>query len=217
MTQEQVRKGNGPQSDRAGRSRMPDPQAGDGAANPTSFLTDVATLRQRAREHIGEGAVTASYALPTQTVVRVLNDALATEIVCVLRYRRHYYMAEGIHSESVKAEFLEHANEEQAHADRLALRIVQLGGEPDLAPEGLASRSHSQYVEGHSLREMIVEDLVAERIAIDSYREIVQWLGDRDPTTRKLMEEILASEEEHADDLVSLLTGMPKEPSGGND
>ena len=149
--------------------------------------------------------------MPAEQVVKVLNDALATEIVCVLRYRRHYYMAQGIHSESVKAEFLEHANEEQAHADRIAERIVQLGGAPDLSPEGLASRSHAQYVEGRTLREMIVEDLVAERIAIDSYREIAQWLGDRDSTTRKLMEEILAAEEEHADDLVSLLAGMPKD------
>jgi bacterioferritin len=185
-------------------------------ANETPFLTDVATLRQRARQHIDEGAVTATYGLPPEQVVKVLNDALATEIVCVLRYRRHYYMAEGIHSESVKSEFLEHANEEQAHADRIAERIVQLGGEPDLSPDGLSSRSHAQYVEGRNLREMIVEDLVAERIAIDSYREIAKWLGDRDSTTRKMMEEILASEEEHADDLVSLLAGMPKE-GGGND
>jgi bacterioferritin len=183
----------------------------DTRVGDTPFLTDVATLRKRAREHIDEGAVTSSYAMPAEQVVKVLNDALATEIVCVLRYRRHYYMAQGIHSESVKAEFLEHANEEQAHADRLAERIVQLGGAPDLSPEGLASRSHAQYVEGRTLREMIVEDLVAERIAIDSYREIAQWLGDRDSTTRKMMEEILAAEEEHADDLVSLLAGMPKD------
>jgi bacterioferritin len=172
----------------------------DTRVGDTPFLTDVATLRKRAREHIDEGAVTSSYAMPAEQVVKVLNDALATEIVCVLRYRRHYYMAQGIHAESVKAEFLEHANEEQAHADRLAERIVQL-----------ASRSHAQYVEGRTLREMIVEDLVAERIAIDSYREIAQWLGDRDSTTRKMMEEILAAEEEHADDLVSLLAGMPKD------
>lgn len=190
-----------------GADTVPDRNAG---ASETPFLTDVATLRERARQHIDEGAVTASYALPTETVVQVLNDALATEIVCVLRYKRHYFMAEGIHSESVKNEFLEHANEEQAHADRIAERIVQLGGEPDFSPDGLASRSHSQYVAGASLREMIVEDLVAERIAIDSYREIAQWLGDRDSTTRKMMEEILASEEEHADDLNSLLAGMPK-------
>jgi bacterioferritin len=183
--------------------------AGGGSVTPpTPFVTDVAALRERARKHIDEGAVTATYALPTDTVVKVLNDALATEIVCVLRYRRHYYMAKGIHSESVKAEFLEHANDEQVHADRLAERIVQLGGEPDLAPEGLAARAHSQYVEGQTLREMMVEDLVAERIAIDSYREIIQWLGEHDSTTRKMMEEILAAEEEHADDLVSLLDGM---------
>ena len=190
--------------------------AGGGAQPPseTPFLSDVATLRERARKHIDEGAVTATYGLPAEIVVKVLNDALATEIVCVLRYRRHYYMAKGIHSESVKAEFLEHANDEQVHADRLAERIVQLGGEPDLAPEGLAARAHSQYVPGETLREMMVEDLVAERIAIDSYREIIQWLGDRDSTTRKMMEEILASEEEHADDLVSLLAGMPKAVNG---
>lgn len=188
---------------------------GDGAgAIETPFLTDVSTLRQRARQHIDEGAVTSSYALPTETVVQVLNDALATELVCVLRYKRHYFMAEGIHSESVKSEFLEHATEEQAHADRIAERIVQLGGEPDFSPDGLASRSHAQYVEGTTLREMIVEDLVAERIAIDSYREIAQWLGDRDSTTRKMVEEILASEEEHADDLNSLLAGMPKSEGG---
>jgi bacterioferritin len=141
-------------------------------------------------------------------VVKVLNEALATEIVCVLRYKRHYYMAQGIHSESVKAEFLEHANEEQVHADTISERIVQLGGEPDLDPEGLTSRSHSQYVEGTSLVDMIKEDLVAERIAIDSYREIVQWLGGKDSTTRRIMEEILAKEEEHAEDLNSLLQNI---------
>jgi len=180
----------------------------DTRANDAPFLTDVATLRKRAREHIEQGAVTSSYALDADTVCKVLNDALATEIVCVLRYRRHYYMAAGIHSESVRSEFLEHANEEQEHADRIAERIVQLGGEPDLDPAGLLSRSHSEYVEGETLRDMIREDLVAERIAIDSYREIVAWIGGKDPTTRKLMEEILEKEEEHAEDLSSLLAQM---------
>jgi bacterioferritin len=175
----------------------------------TPFLTDVQTLRQRARQHIEEGAVTSNYALDPALVCKVLNEALATEIVCVLRYKRHYFMAKGIHSESVKSEFLEHANEEQQHADQIAERIVQLGGEPDLNPEGLTSRSHSQYDASEGLREMLREDLVAERIAIESYREIAQWLGDRDSTTRKLIEEILATEEEHADDIVSLLEGLP--------
>jgi bacterioferritin len=179
-----------------------------GAAQP--FLTDVKALRQRARENIERGAVTANYAADAKAVCKVLNDALATEIVCVLRYRRHYYMASGIHSEAVKEEFLAHANEEQAHADLIAGRIVQLGGEPDLDPEGLASRSHSQYAEGTSLRDMIREDLVAERIAIESYREIVKWLGERDPTTRRIMEEILAKEEEHAEDMSTLLQKIPE-------
>ena len=179
-----------------------------GSASSTPFLTDVATLRARAREHIEEGAVTADYGLDRTQVCNVLNAALATEIVCVLRYRRHYFMAQGLASEAVKAEFLEHANEEQAHADEIAERIVQLGGEPDLDPAGLATRSHSEYVPGTSLREMIREDLVAERIAIESYREIILWLGNGDPTTRKMLEEILAKEEEHADDMSSLLTGL---------
>jgi len=174
----------------------------------TPFLTDVKTLRERARQHIEEGAVTAGYGADRDTVVKVLNDALATELVCVLRYRRHYFMAQGIHSESVKTEFLEHANEEQQHADQIAERIVQLGGAPDFNPEGLAMRSHSQYVEGKSLVDMIKEDLVAERIAIDSYREIAKWLEGKDSTTRRIMEEILAKEEEHADDLATLLAGI---------
>ena len=181
----------------------------DTQSTSTPFVSDVAALRRRAREHIEQGAVTATYGLDAQQVCKVLNDALATEIVCVLRYRRHYYMASGIHSESVKAEFLEHANEEQEHADRIAERIVQLGGEPDLNPEGLLSRSHSEYVEGKTLRDMLREDLVAERIAIDSYREIVAWLQGKDSTTRRIMEEILAKEEEHAEDLSSLLAAMP--------
>jgi bacterioferritin len=172
------------------------------------FLSDVQTLRQRARQAIEEGAVTQGYDADRQQVCRVLNEALATEIVCVLRYKRHYFMADGLSAESVKAEFFEHANEEQAHADRIAERIVQLGGEPDLDPKNLASRSHAEYVEGETLVDMIKEDLVAERIAIESYREIVAWLGASDTTTRRMVEEILAAEEEHADDLVSLLRGL---------
>jgi bacterioferritin len=180
------------------------------SSGDTPFLTDVQTLRQRARQHIEQGALTASYGADRDTVVKVLNEALATEIVCTLRYRRHYYMAQGIASESVKAEFLQHANEEQAHADQIAERIVQLGGEPDFNPEGLAMRSHAQYVEGKNLVDMIREDLVAERIAIDSYREIAQWLTGKDSTTRRIMEEILAKEEEHAEDLNSMLQDMGK-------
>ena len=185
------------------------PGAPAAAGTETPFLSDVQALRQRARQQMEEGAVTSNYALDAKLVCKVLNDALATEIVCVLRYKRHYFMAKGIHSESVKSEFLEHANEEQQHADEIAERIVQLGGEPNLDPEGLTSRSHSQYDESEGLKQMLREDLVAERIAIESYREIVQWLGDKDPTTRRLMEEILATEEEHADDIVSLLEGLP--------
>ena len=174
------------------------------------FLTDIKTLRERARQHIEKGAVTDGYKADRKTVIKVLNESLATEIVCVLRYKRHYFMASGIHAEGVAAEFLQHANEEQGHADLIAARIVQLGGEPNFNPEGLLSRSHAEYVEGDTLIDMIKEDLVAERIAIDSYREIVQYLGNDDPTTRRMMEGILAMEEEHADDLVSLLNEMGK-------
>lgn len=170
------------------------------------FLTDIKTLRERARQHIDDGAVTAGYDAERNTVINILNDALATEIVCTLRYRRHYFMAKGPTSKSVAAEFLAHSNEEQGHADQIAERIVQLGGEPNFSPEGLLTRSHAEYVEGASLTDMIKENLVAERIAIDSYREIVQYLGDKDPTTRRMMEEILAVEEEHADDMSDLLS-----------
>ena len=177
------------------------------------FLSDVEELRRRARQHIGDGAVTAGYGADREKVVAVLNEALATEIVCVLRYKRHYFMATGIHANAVAQEFQEHAAEEQGHADRIAGRITQLGGEPNFNPEGLASRSHSQYVEGESLVDMIREDLVAERIAIDSYSEIVRFLGDRDVTTRRMMEEILQNEEEHADDLRDLLATLdPTQP-----
>ena len=169
------------------------------------FLTDIKTLRERARQHIQNGAITEGYSADRETVVKLLNEALATEIVCVLRYKRHHYMASGIHAESVATEFLEHANEEQGHADSIAQRIVQLKGAPNFNPEGLLSRSHAEYVEGETLTDMIKEDLVAERIAIDSYREMINYFGTDDPTSRRLMEEILAVEEEHADDLVNLL------------
>ena len=172
------------------------------------FLTDIKTLRERARQHIENGAVTQGYSADRETVIKLLNEALATEIVCVLRYRRHYFMAAGINAESVASEFLIHSNEEQGHADQIAQRIVQLKGEPNLNPEGLLTRSHAEYVEGTSLVEMIKEDLVAERIAIDSYREMITYFGNTDPTSRRLMEEILAVEEEHADDLVTLLEHM---------
>jgi bacterioferritin len=169
------------------------------------FLSDIQTLRKRAREHIEQGAVTQGYNADRETVLKLLNEALATELICVLRYKRHHFMATGIHSQSVAAEFLQHANEEQGHADEIAARIVQLGGAPNFSPDGLASRSHAEYVEGETLVDMIKEDLVAERIAIDSYREMVQYCGNNDPTTRRMLEGILAVEEEHADDLVSLL------------
>lgn len=169
------------------------------------FLTDIKTLRERARKHIENGAITEGYKGDRETAIKILNEALATEIVCVLRYRRHYFTASGIHAEGVAAEFLQHANEEQGHADLIARRIVQLNGAPDFNPAGLVTRSHAEYVEGDTLLDMIKEDLVAERIAIDSYREMITYFGNDDPTSRRLMEEILAVEEEHADDLVSLL------------
>ncbi len=169
------------------------------------FLTDIKTLRKRARQHIEQGAITPGYKGNRETVVRLLNEALATEIVCILRYKRHYFMASGINATSVAQEFLQHANEEQMHADQIAQRIVQLAGEPNFSPEGLLTRSHAEYVEGETLIGMIKEDLVAERIAIDSYREMIAYLGNDDPTTRRMMEGILAMEKEHADDLVSLL------------
>src|ERR1041385_1475797 len=172
------------------------------------FLTDIKTLRDRARKHIENGAVTEGYSADRETVIKLLNEALATEIVCVLRYRRHYFMATGINAESVAAEFLQHSNEEQGHADEIAQRIVQLKGEPNFNPDGLLTRSHAEYQEGTSLVDMIKEDLVAERIAIDSYREMITYFGNDDPTSRRMMEGILAVEEEHADDLVSMLEKM---------
>jgi bacterioferritin len=171
----------------------------------SSFLTDVKTLRDRARQHIEAGAVTAGYKIDRDAAIKLLNDALATELVCVLRYKRHYFTASGIHAQAVADEFLEHANQEQGHADEIAARIVQLGGQPNFSPEGMLTRSHSEYVETDSLLEMIRENLVAERIAIDSYREMIRYFGDDDPTSRRMMEGILAVEEEHADDLSGLL------------
>jgi bacterioferritin len=171
----------------------------------SNFLTDVKTLRARARKHIEQGAITPGYKADREAVVKMLNEALATEIICVLRYKRHYFMASGINAQSVAAEFLQHASEEQAHADEIAQRIVQLGGEPNLSPDGLSTRAHSEYVEGVGLIDMIKEDLVAERIAIDSYREMIGYLGNDDSTTRRMLEGILAMEEEHAEDLVTLL------------
>ena len=183
-------------------------QTGARAVSDKPFLTDIKTLRERARKHIENGAITEGYSADRDTVVKLLNEALATEIICVLRYKRHYFMATGINAESVAAEFLQHANEEQGHADQIAQRIVQLGGAPNFNPDGLTTRSHAEYVEGETLVDMIREDLVAERIAIDSYREMINYVNTDDPTTRRMLEGILAMEEEHADDLVSLLETM---------
>ncbi|MGZ8797578.1 MAG: ferritin-like domain-containing protein [Thermoanaerobaculia bacterium] len=175
------------------------------------FLTDVKELRRRARQHIEGGAVTDAYRANRETVIKLLNEALATEIVCVLRYKRHYFMAQGIHAEPIAAEFLQHANEEQGHADEIAGRIVQLGGSPNFNPDGLLMRSHSEYVEGKTLLDMIKEDLVAERVAIDSYTEMIRYVGDNDITTRRMLEGILAVEEEHADDMAGLLSDLDKD------
>jgi bacterioferritin len=172
-----------------------------------TFVMDVQKIRDEARKHMSDGAVTQTYGADLPTVLKLLNDALATEIVCTLRYKRHHFMAKGINSEAVAAEFAEHAAEEQGHADRFAERIVQLGGEPDFAPDSLKTRSHSEYQEGKDLTDMIRENLVAERIAIDTYREIIRYLGENDVTTRRIFEEVLAVEEEHADDMADLLEG----------
>ena len=171
-------------------------------------LSSVETLRSQARKNMDQGAVTATYSADRINVIKLLNEALATELVCVLRYRSHYFMARGIHAKSIANEFLTHSNEELSHADLLAARIVQLGGEPNFAPDELTSRSHAEFVTGESLVEMIQEDLVAERIAVDSYREMIQYLGDQDPTTSQMLKKILAVEEEHADELADLLNGL---------
>lgn len=175
---------------------------------PVSGLTDIHTLRARARQNVEEGAVTSGYGADREMIIKLLNEALATELVCVLRYKRHYFMAKGIHAESVKAEFMQHAKEEMAHADRIAKRITELGGEPDFSPDILTSRSHAEYIPGDSLVSMIKENLIAERIAVESYREMVDFLANNDPTTQRMIKEILAVEEEHADDMASLLEGL---------
>ncbi len=169
------------------------------------FVSDIENIRKQARKNIDQGAMTAGYSADRETVIKLLNQALATELVCVLRYKYHYYMASGINSQAIKAEFLDHANEEQGHADLIAERITQLDGKPNLSPVGLADRSHADYVEGENLADMIKEDLVAERIAIDSYREMINYIGADDPTTRRVLEGILAMEEEHAEDMNTLL------------
>ncbi len=191
-------------------AKTPSKTSTKAAKKAQAFLTDIKTLRERARKHIEDGAVTAGYQADRTTVIKLLNEALATELICILRYKRHFFMAAGINADSVAQEFLQHANEEQQHADQIATRIVQLKGEPNFSPEGLATRSHAEYVEGTDLIDMIREDLVAERIAIDSYGEMIRYLGDKDVTTRRMLEGILAMEEEHADDLSSLLEEMQK-------
>ncbi len=172
------------------------------------FISNVEEIRQRARQKIEDGAMTLDYQLDPEEAVSILNEALATEIVCVLRYRFHYFMASGIHSAAVKEEFLQHANEEQGHADQIAERIKQLGGKPEMNPAVIAQRSHSDYAEGTTLSEMLKEDLIAERIAIETYREIINYFGEKDPTSRRMMEGILAVEEEHADELADLLFAL---------
>jgi bacterioferritin len=178
------------------------------------FKADIEEIRRRARTKLEEGPVTASYQADRAKVIEVLNEVLATEIVCTLRYKNHYFMAQGIHSQAVANEFLEHANEEQQHADMVAKRITELGGMPNLDPDGLRTRSHAEYKAGGSLEDMIREDLIAERIAVSTYSEIVRWLGNDDPTTRRMIEEILAKEEEHADDLAKLMTQLGVKPNG---
>ena len=180
-----------------------------------AFMTDVAELRRRARQDIEKGAVTTAYRADRVVVIDLLNQALATELVCVLRYKRHQFMAEGIHAETVASEFAEHAAEEQGHADQIAARIVQLDGEPNFDPTGLATRSHAEYTKGTDVADMIRENLVAERVAIQSYSEMIHYLGDDDPTTRRMLEGILAVEEEHADDLKTLFASFAKQIEGG--
>ena len=178
------------------------------------FKADIEEIRRRARTKIEEGAVTEAYRADKGKVVEVLNEVLATEIVCTLRYKNHYFMAQGIHSQAIAEEFLEHAIEEQRHADLVAKRITELGGNPNLDPAGLNTRSHAEYKACDKLEDMIREDLIAERIAISTYAEIVRWLGADDPTTRRVIEEILAKEEEHADDLAKLLVQIGAKPNG---
>ncbi|RYY76787.1 MAG: bacterioferritin [Gammaproteobacteria bacterium] len=173
--------------------------------NTITVLTDVATLRANARENIDQGAITPSYTADREEVIKLLNEALATELTCALRYRCHHFMARGINSRSIAAEFLAHSNEELAHADQIAARIVQLGGDPGFSPDGLTARSHAEYTDGGTLADMIRDNLIAERIAIDSYREMIQYIGDKDSTTTLMLKGILSVEEEHADELADLL------------
>ncbi|HEY5924549.1 MAG TPA: ferritin-like domain-containing protein [Kofleriaceae bacterium] len=194
---------------RIGRARIL-----EGCAVMNTFKADFEEIRRRAREHMEEGPVTEAYRADREKVIDVLNEVLATEIVCTLRYRAHYYLAQGIHSQSVADEFLQHANEEQQHADMVAKRITELNGKPNFNPDGLHTRSHAEYSVGDKLEDMIREDLVAERIAIGTYSEIIRWLGNDDPTTRRLIEEILAKEEEHADDLAKLLVHLGATSNG---
>jgi bacterioferritin len=176
--------------------------------NSGEFLFDIKTLRERARENIEKGPITDAYGADVERVIEVLNQALATELVCVLRYKRHFYTADGLNAQSAADEFLEHAAEESEHADLIAARIQQLGGDPDFNPETLTHRSHSEYDASEELDEMIREDLIAERVAIAAYTEIIAWLGDGDTTTRRMLEQILAVEEEHAEDMLDLLAGV---------
>jgi bacterioferritin len=180
------------------------------------FKADIEDIRRRARTKLEEGPVTAAYRADRDKVVGVLNEVLATEIVCTLRYKNHYYMAQGIHSQAVADEFLEHAQQEDAHADMVAKRITELGGNPNFDPAGMAERSHAEYKAPPRLEDMIREDLIAERIAIATYLEIVRWLGNDDPTTRRMIEEILAVEEEHADDLAKLLARIGSKTGNGH-
>ncbi|MDQ2866477.1 MAG: bacterioferritin [Candidatus Eremiobacteraeota bacterium] len=180
-----------------------------------TFLTDVTELRRRAREHMDRGALTQGYELDPKQVIDILNQAVATEVVCVLRYKRHYYSAKGLNKDAVAAEFLEHATEEQSHADRISERITQLGGDPDLNPATLTARSHSEYEEGDDLVSMIKENLVAERVAIESYREMIRFFGDKDITTRRLIESVLGNEEEHANDMLDLLDNFAETGNNG--
>ena len=180
----------------------------------TDFLTDVQTLRQRAREHIDQGPITDAYGADRGRVIDVLNEVLATELVCYLRYKRHYFTAKGMNATNAEAEFLQHATDELGHADLAAGRITQLQGQPDFNPDILSKRSHAEYNDADELKEMVKEDLVAERVAIASYQEIVRWLGNDDPTTRSMIEGILKMEEEHADDLRTLLQTLQPTKSG---
>ena len=183
------------------------PAAKSAKTTQLAGITDRKTLRANARKSIEDGAVTPTYTANRTAVIKLLNDALATEWVCVLRYYRHYYMAKGMLADAVKAEFLEHAQQEQAHAALLSERIVQLGGEPDLNPDTLTARAHAEYKEGGNLRDMVRENLIAVRIAIDSYREMINFVGDKDTTTKRILEQILAQEEDHADDFADMLEG----------